>query len=303
MRIPLSDAQPETDPDRPHEPPAQPAAPDGRPIAQHYSAASPYRQPPLQVMAVPRKSLRRFPRDLLSIALGLVIVVALLVSGLVGAEIYARKRAEKILAAAAECVMKDKATVSIGTGFNPLLLQYVTDNYADISIDTAGNQLLDVKGMKVDITVNDVTVHDNADSKGTVGALDATITWTSDGIEETVKEKAPFLSHFINSVTTDPDAGTIELSSARGGTSATLKPQVADGRLSLEIVDLTAMHATLPREAAQRALDDATSELTNKSPLDVRADSAQVTSDGVVAHFSARNALIPASPGTCFTHI
>jgi hypothetical protein len=277
--------------------------PNRPPVAPRYSAAPPYGQPPLPVMVASTNSKRRFLRDPLSIALVLVTVVALLASGLVGAEIYARKRAEEILAAAAECVIKDKVRVSIGTGSNPLLLQYVTDNYADISIDTAGNQLLDVKGMKADITVNDVTVHNNADSKGTVGALDATITWTSDGIEETVKEKAPFLSHFIKNVITNPDAGTIELSSTRGGTSVTLKPQVTDGRLSLEIVDLTAMRATLPRGAAQRALDDATSELTNKSPLDVRADSAQVTGDGVVAHFSARDALIPASPGTCFTHI
>jgi hypothetical protein len=301
MRIPPADAQPETD--RSHEPPVQPAAPNSPPIAQHYSAAPRYGQPPLQVMAAPAKSQRRFLRDPLSIVLALVIVMALLVSGLIGAEFYARKRAEKFLAAAAECAMKDKVAVSIGIGFNPLLLQYITDNYVDISIDTVGNQLLDVKGLRADITINDVTVHANADSEGTIGALDATITWTPGGIKETLKEKVPFLSHFIKNVTTNPDAGTIELSSARGMTSATLKPQVTDGRLSLEIVSLTAMRATLPHAAAQRALDDATSELTSKSPLDIRADSAQVTSDGVVAHFSARNASIPTSPGTCLTHI
>jgi hypothetical protein len=83
--------------------------------------------------------------------------------------------------------------------------------------------------------------------------------------------------------------------------SVTLKPQIADGRLSLEAVQVTAMGVTVPHETVQVALDAFTSKMMHGYPLGIRADSVQVTNDGVVGHFSARNALIPANE--CFAHI
>ena len=46
-------------------------------------------------------------------------------------------------------------------------------------MSTAGNQIRDAKGMKIDININDVQLNGPQDSKGTIGSLDATITWTS----------------------------------------------------------------------------------------------------------------------------
>ena len=41
--------------------------------------------------------------------------------------------------------------------------------------------------MKAQIQIDDVRLEDNGTSKGTIGSLDATITWTTDGINETIK--------------------------------------------------------------------------------------------------------------------
>ncbi len=70
--------------------------------------------------------------------------------------------------------------------------------------------------MKADIEIDDVDLHGNADSKGTIGKLNANITWTSDGIQETIQDSLPFIGGLVNSVTTDPSAGTIELTGAMG---------------------------------------------------------------------------------------
>jgi hypothetical protein len=235
----------------------------------------------------------------LSTILTLVIAVALLGAGVIGAELYARKRADDVVAAAAECEVKDKVKVSFGR--SPFLLQHVTGHYTNISIHTAGNQIRAGKGMKADITVNDVTLHDSAKSKGTIGAVDATIVWTSDAIKETVEDGVPFVSGLVNSVTTNPGAGTIELSGALGLGSLTLKPQIADGGLSLQVVKVTAMGATVPHETAQVALDAFTSKLMKDYPLGIRADNVQVTNEGVMGHFSVRNASIPVNE--CFARI
>jgi hypothetical protein len=242
---------------------------------------------------------RRSFRDPISITLILVIVAALLVAGPIGAELYARKRAATVVAAAAECAVKDKVQVSFGA--SPFLLQHITGHYTDISIQTAGNQVRAGSGMKADITVNDVTLHNSAKSKGTIGALDVTIDWTSEAIKKTVADSVPFVSGLVNNVTTNPSAGTIQLSGALGMGSLTLKPRVADGQLSLQVVQVTAMGATVPHEIAQAPLDELTSSLMQDYPMGIRADSVQVTNSGVVGHFSARNAAIPAND--CFARI
>jgi hypothetical protein len=284
-----------------HEPPAPPAPQTFPPPAHEYPPTTPFSQPP-QDAAAPVKTKRRFRGDPVSIILVLVIVAALGIAGLIGGELYARNRANSVVAAATECVVQDQAKVSFGP--SPFLLQHFTGHYRDISIHTAGHQLRNAKGMTADININDVDLHGNADSKGTIGALDAAISWTSAGIQETVQDSIPFIGGLVNSVDTNPDAGTIVLSGALGLGSVTVKPQTVDGELTLQVVKVTAMGAIVPRETAQTALNTFTSALIKNYPLGIRADSVQVTNDGVVAHFSTRNASIPAAQSNpCFAHV
>jgi hypothetical protein len=278
--VPPAEA-PTTDlPEQPHPPPAQ-------------DVAGP-------VKTTPVKTKRRL--DAVSVTLVLVIVVALLCAALVGAELYARHRADDVVAAATECVVQDKVSVSFGP--SPFLLQHLRGHYGDIKIHTAGNQLRSAKGMKADINVDNVDLHGSVNSKGTIGALDAGVTWTSEGIKETVQHAVPFVGGLVNTVTTDPSAGTVELSGALGLGSVTVKPQVADNGLALQVTKVTAMGAPVPHETAQSALDIFASTLTKDFPLGIHADSVQVTDDGVVAHFSTRNASIPsAQDDPCFAKL
>lgn len=244
----------------------------------------------------------RFLRDPLSLVLIVIIVVALLAAGVIGAELYARHRADGVVAATAACVVQDKVSVSFGP--YPFLLQHITGDYRDISIETAGNRIRNAEGMKADIKVSDVDLHGNASSKGTIGTLDATVTWPSDGIRETVKDALPFVGGFVSTVTTSPADGTVDLKGPLGLGSVTVKPQIANNGLSLEVVQVTAMGAPVPSETAQTALDVFAASLTRNFPLGVRADSVQVTDNGVAAHFSARNVSIPAAQSDrCFAKL
>ena len=293
--------QPAPQADRSHEPPAQPPQTSPPPTLE-FPATSPYGQPPSQDTAAPVKTKRRFRGDPVSIILILVIVAALGIAGLIGGELYARNLADNVVASATECVVQDQVKVSFGP--SPFLLQHFTGHYRDISIHTAGHQIRNAKGMTADVNINDVDLHGNADSKGTIGALDANITWTSEGIQETVQDSIPFIGGLVNNVATNPSAGTIELSGALGLGSVTVKPQIVGSGLSLQVVKVTAMGATVPHETAQAALDTFTSALLKQYPLGIHADSVQVTNDGVVAHFSTRNASIPAAQtDPCFAHV
>jgi hypothetical protein len=287
------------------EPPAYTSQQTFPPPAQDYPPTSPHGLPP-QDTAAPVKTKRRllgFIKDPVSIILVLVIVAALAIAGLIGGELYARHRAESVVAGAAECVTQDQIK-KVSFGPTPFLLQHVTGHYRDISIQTAGNQLRSAKKMAADIRINNVELHGTADSKGTIGELDATINWKSDGIQETVQDSLPFIGGLVNSVTTNASAGTIELSGALGLGSVTVKPQIAGGELALQVVKVTALGVTVPRETAQAALDSFASAMVKNYPLGIHADSVRVTNDGVLAHFSTRNASIPAvQTNPCFANV
>jgi hypothetical protein len=245
--------------------------------------------------AMPRRS---WLRDPLSLSLVAIIVVAVIAGGLAGAELYARHRVDGILVDVAECVVKDGATVSFGVN-PPFLWQHVTGHYTNISVSTAGNQVQDAKGMQADVSVSDVRLQGSADSKGTIGSLSATLTWTATGIKDTVAANLPGVGNLVSAVTTDASAGTLHLEA--GSIDVTAKPVVANGDLALQVVDVT---GPLGKDTVQTALDGLTTKLNAQYPLGIHADSVEVTPTGVVGKFSTENAAIPQSDANaCFAKL
>ena len=280
---------------RPADQAAPGQAPQGPPPPQYPPSAPGQQIPPPPGGAA--QKIKQLFRDPLTIVLVVVIVVALVAAGVLAAELYARSRADDVVAAATECVVQDDVTVSFGA--SPFLIQHMTGHYSNISIETAGNQIRDAKGMKAQINIDDVRLQSSGDSKGTIGALDATISWTAEGIKQTVQNAIPVLGSFVSDVTTNPSDGTIELEAALG--SITTKPTVQDGGIALQMVNLNGLGFTLPREMVQPALDTFSATLTKGYPLGVKADDVSVSDTGVTAHFSTRNASIPAgNTDPCF---
>ena len=233
----------------------------------------------------------RLIRDPLSVVLIFVIVLALGAAGLIGGEIYARHRGDQVVANAVSCVVKDDATVSFGA-LPPFLWQHLNKHYDNISVTTAGNQIRDIKGMKAEIVIDDVRLENNGTSSGTIGALNATISWSTEGIRQTIQDSIPIIGTFVSGVKANASDGTIELQGALG--SIIVKPVVVDDGVSLEVQQLTGLGFTLPRETVQPALDAFSGQLTKNYPLGIHADSIEVTDTGVVSKFSTKNASMPA---------
>ncbi|HEX2286366.1 MAG TPA: DUF2993 domain-containing protein [Mycobacterium sp.] len=239
-----------------------------------------------------------------------MIVIGFVAACLLGGELYARHRAESVVAAATECAVQDKASVSFGA--TPLLLGLVTGHYRDISIHTAGDRIGNARGMKADVQIHDVRLDGDADTMGTVGALDAIITWSADGMRHSIQEAISPLRGLVTGVQPDPDEGTIKLQGNLGG--VTTRPQVTDGRVALQVVGVTGLGLLLPGETVQSALDAFTTDLAESYPLDIHADSVQITNDSVIAHYSARDASFPQgneandqgnkdNPSPCFANL
>ena len=269
----------------PVEPPPQ-FPPQGAPTGQ----PAPPQAPPPEQDSSPLNKVKDLFRDPLSIVLAVVIVIALVAAGLLAGELYARSRADDVVAAAAQCVVQDSASVSFDA-LPPFLWQHMTGHYTNIHFETAGNQVRQAKGMKVNVAIKDVRLGDTADSGGTIGSLVANVTWSTQGIKDTIQNAIPLVGSFVTGVTTNPSAGTIELQGALG--SITTKPTVADNGISLPVTELTGLGFTLPRETVQPALDAFTDQFTKGYPLGIHATGVQVTDTGVVAQFSTQNASMP----------
>jgi hypothetical protein len=200
--------------------------------------------------------------------------------------------------AVTECVVEDGATISFGVN-PPFLWQHITGHYTNISVATAGDRVQGADGMTADVTLADVRLQETADSKGTIGSLEATLTWKSAGIKDTVADNLPGVGNLITGVSTDPAAGTIILEA--GDNSVTAKPVVADGDLNLQVLDV---NGPLPKDAVQSALNDLTKRLNDNYPLGIHADSVEVTGTGVVGRFSSQNASIPKDDADpCFARL
>jgi LmeA-like phospholipid-binding len=242
--------------------PADQPRPGPPPPPQHYGAPPP---PPAEP---PEGKLKKLFSDPLTIVLVVVIVVALVLAGVLAGELYARGRADTVVARVTSCVVQDEAKASFDP-LPPFLIQHMSGHYTNINIETAGNQIREAKGMKVVLDIKDVRLEDTATSSGSVGSLVANITWSAQGIKQTIQDSIPLIGSFV------------------------AKPEVVDNGLSLEVTELTGLGFTLPREAVQPALDVFTAQLTKNYPMGIHADSVEVTDTGVVSQFSTQNAEIP----------
>jgi hypothetical protein len=282
--------------------------------------APPVPPPPAQ----PTAKRARF-RGPVTFLLVIFIVLALAAASVLGAELYARMVAVDTIKSAAACFIEaseDSVDVSFETS-PPVLMQYFNDKYSGFTIATTDSHIRSARGITANIAVDDLDLNGGANNRGTIGAISATIDWTSEGMRESantaLKEAIDeyladsflsFLSDWIStdevvtSVQTDASTGIVTLNGMFDSTIAIKPETTADGGIRLEIQpDSFSLGGglDLPAEDLQEKLDQMTSELTDNE-YNLRVDSLDVTDGGVAAKFSASNIDIPASDGgsSCF---
>ena len=294
----------------PNRPPQQPGLPPNPQAHQPGPAPHPYEQPTTRIATPPpaqdnpeAASKPGFFGNRTALLLILLIVLLLILAVPIGAELYTRHLASSKVANAVQCEVQDSASVSFAAA-PPVLWQYLTNHYTDISVQTAGNQVRSAKGMQLSLSIRDVKLNHTNNSQGTIGSINGTITWSSDGIKQSIQDAIPVLGNLVTGdVTTNPSDGTLALKGALD--SATIKPQIANNGLSLKLVSATAFGSSMSTDKIQKHLDDLTSQATQNFPLGIHADTVKVTNTGVEATFSTSNATIPADgqQDPCFANL
>lgn len=240
-------------------------------------------------------------RDYRTIVLAAVIVLAVALAAVLGAELYIRKRIAREVNAATTCLVQDGASVSFGPV--PLMAQYLSKHINKITIRTAGNQIAQAKKMAVAITVRDISLHKEGDSLGTIGRMDVEVNWPTEGMNETMSSMAPsMLGPSVGKVTTSGATGLITVQIAGGLASVTTKPVVKNGQLELESENVTAMIG-LPRELAQPGLDMFTKGIGSQYPMGLQTDEVKVTDDGLLLKMSTTNQPMKPVDDPCLSNL
>lgn len=240
--------------------------------------------PPAQAPAGPPAAPRKRSRRTAFIALGGTTVV---VGGLIGAEVVLRNHAESVVADTVKCATGDTSTVAFAM-MPPLLWQAARGTYTSIRIQTSGTRIRGLRGMPVVIDLHDVRPAANG-SAGSVGSADASLTWSLDGIKETLQAAIPVAGKLLTDVTASPSDGTIKLGTFL--VSVTVKPKtLANGTIALDVVDTTGPGLAAV-ETLQPALDAYMAKQT--LPLGLHVDQLAVTAQGVNAHLTSTNVDLP----------
>jgi hypothetical protein len=222
-----------------------------------------------------------------------IAVVVALVALLVGGEAYARHRVKSCLSNQLSGPFGTKVTV--GLGAKPVLLDMLDHRISSVTIDTPGDQFGPAVGMKVHVAVNDVRMENSSKGAGTIGSSSADVTWSSDGIAQTLKKS---LDGLVQQVQADPADDVLEIDGILG-TKITVRPQITNGVVEVTTQTAQVLGIGLPADLVDSVLQSMTTSLQQPYPLGMRTQSVRVTDSGVAVNLrGGRYDLPPVPPGT-----
>ncbi|QBJ98598.1 DUF2993 domain-containing protein [Rhodococcus sp. ABRD24] len=206
-----------------------------------------------------------------------LIVVAVLIVGLIGGELFLRQRATSCMESQFQSQLGSDVNVSLS--WKPVLLQMTDKNVPYVKIDSSGSSFGPAQGMEVHARANDIRITDSPESSGTIGSSSADITWATAGILATVQSQP--LGNLISTVTTDPAAGTLTFAVGPAGLAdLTVRPTVQNGEVVVETVGAAILGLGLPTALVDGIVQSLTDSL-QQYPLGMAPTSVTVSDNAV----------------------
>ncbi|MEV0249235.1 DUF2993 domain-containing protein [Nocardia sp. NPDC050712] len=227
----------------------------------------------------------RVSRRTLTIALA--VVVALLVSLLIGGEAYARHRIANCVSAQFEQEMGSK--IDVGFGVKPLLITYLDDKIGKVTVDSDDTKFGPAVGMVVHAEFHDLEMVDGGRGGGTIGSSSADVTWSNAGIEET-------LAGLVTGVSSSKSSGVLTLKVLGGLAELEVKPVVKNGVVQVETQSAALLGMGLPTDLVQ-GIVDVISKSLQSYPFNMTPTEISVTDDGIAVRLSGGATELPAAQG------
>ncbi|WP_330233252.1 DUF2993 domain-containing protein [Nocardia sp. NBC_00508] len=226
-----------------------------------------------------------------NLLIALTVVAVLLATVLVGGEAYARHRVSSCISTQFEKEMGSKIDVSFGP--KPMLVTWIDGKVSSVRVNSNDTKFGPAVGMVVHAVFRDVDVADPNGS--TIASSSADVTWSNEGIRET-------LGGLVSGVSSSAESGMLTLDVLGGLAELQLKPQVQNGTVEVETMSAQLLGIGVPADLAQSIVDIFTRSLQSY-PLGMAATNLQVTDSGIDVELAGgRTQLKPAdnsSGGGC----
>lgn len=219
-----------------------------------------------------------------TLVIALVTVVVLLAAALVGGEAYARHTVANCISSQFEREMDSK--IDVGFGTKPVLLTWMDGSLPQLDVTSDGAKFGPAVGMQVEADFNDVQLADNGG--GTIGSSAAHVTWTNEGISETLKG-------LVSQVRSSEATGDLTMGMIGGIAQMQLRPEIQDSKVDVQMRSAEILGIGIPNDLAQSVVD-MVSEGFQNYPLGLEPTAVEVTDAGVEVELAGGHTELPPPP-------
>ncbi|MGV9615512.1 LmeA family phospholipid-binding protein [Nocardia xishanensis] len=220
-----------------------------------------------------------------TLVIALVVVATLLVTILVAGEAYARHAVSRCISSQFEKEMGSQ--IDVGFGAKPMLITWFDGKVSSVTVDSKDNKFGPAVGMVVHAKFNDLEGVNNAQGGGSVGSSSANVTWSNEGIEET-------LGGMVSGVRSSSSTGMITLDVLGGLAQLQVHPEVRNGVVEVQTKSAELLGIGLPTDLVEGIVDLMTQSLQSY-PMGLKATEIEVTDNGVAVQLAGGHTQLPAA--------
>ncbi|MEV0298004.1 DUF2993 domain-containing protein [Nocardia sp. NPDC050710] len=222
-----------------------------------------------------------------TLMIALAVVTALLATLVIGGEAYARHQMASCISKQFEQEMGSK--IDVGFGAKPLLVTWIDGKLSTVTVDSEGDKFGPAVGMVVHAEFNDLEVVDNGRGGGTVGSSSADVTWSNQGIRDT-------LGGLVTGVSSSSSSGMLTLDVLGGLAQLQVQPIVKNGAVEVETKSAQVFGVGLPTDLVQ-GIVDIFSQSLQSYPLGLKPTDIKVTDNGIDVKLAGGHTELAAAEG------
>ncbi|WP_306363144.1 DUF2993 domain-containing protein [Nocardia sp. CC227C] len=223
-------------------------------------------------------------RTLLVVA---VVVALLAIAALAGGEAYARRTVENCITSQFEQEMGSRIDVSFGA--KPMLITMFDGKVSSVTVNSDDTKFGPAVGMVVHAKFNDIEVVDNGRGGGTIGSSSADVTWSNDGIAQT-------LGGLVSGVQSNPTTDTLTFAVLGGLAGLEVKPQVVGDKVEVTTEAASLLGFGLPTDLVE-GIVNLMAESLQSYPMGLQPTEVQVTDSGLRVLLAGGRTELPAAQG------
>ncbi|MEU7215432.1 LmeA family phospholipid-binding protein [Nocardia iowensis] len=226
-----------------------------------------------------------------ALLIALIVIAILLATILVGGEAYARHTVSRCVSTQFEKEMGSKIDVSFGA--KPMLITWIDGKVPTVTVNSDDTKFGPAAGMVVHAKFHDVEVTDNGRGGGVIGSSAADVTWSNDGIRET-------LGGLVSGVKSSASSDMLTLDVLGGLAQLQVKPVIKGGVVEVETMSAQLLGMGLPTDLVQGIVEVFTKSLQSY-PYGMQPTEVKVTDEGIAVKLVGGRSELPAAEGNSAT--